>query len=220
MVQTFQQWTIPTANSGPWDLAIDHNGKIWFTEHYVNKIAAFDPATQTFTEVTTPANSQPYGITVDINNNIWFTENNPSVALIGEYTAGNQLLEYKIRTTLPGTSLTPHLITTDPNGNIWWTEGWVGMIGKLQISLAQPGTNNGVAEYAYPTTICPSCGTHTSGISVDKNGVVWFDDSLQSAFGSFPDSGTGQFSMYSIPSSGGHAHDGLHVDKNNIVWFT
>src|SRR6266849_573994 len=28
------QWTVPTAGSGPWDLAIDSSGAIWFTEHY------------------------------------------------------------------------------------------------------------------------------------------------------------------------------------------
>src|SRR6266566_5397022 len=29
--KTFQQWTVPTANAGPWDVAIDGHGKIWFT---------------------------------------------------------------------------------------------------------------------------------------------------------------------------------------------
>ena len=72
----------------------------------------------------------PYGIVVDASNDIWFTENNSAVALIGEYTSGGILNEYKIRTNPPA-GLTPHLITVDPNGNIWWTEGWVGMIGKF-----------------------------------------------------------------------------------------
>lgn len=215
----FTKWSVPTANSGPWDIAIDHNGKIWFTEHFVNKIGEFDPVTQTFTEVQTPAaNSQPYGVTVDGSNNVWFTENNPSIALIGEYTSSGVLLEYKIRNTLPGGNLTPHLITTDPSGNIWWTEGWVGMIGKLTVSQALPGTNNGVTEYQYPN-LCSSCGNHTSGISVDGNGVIWFDDSMQNLFGSFPSGATGSFSVYPIPTAGGHSHDGMNVDKSNIIWF-
>ncbi|TMF42592.1 MAG: hypothetical protein E6I32_17695 [Chloroflexi bacterium] len=216
---TFQQWPVPTASSGPWDIAIDHNGKVWFTEHYTNKIGEFDPATQNFKEVATPAsNSQPYGIVVDSSNNIWFTENNSSVALIGEYTAGGVLNEYKIRTNPPG-GLTPHLITVDPGGYIWWTEGFVSMLGRLKISQAVPGTNQGVTEYAYPTS-CNTCGSHNSGISVDSNGLVWFDDSLQGIFGSFPDSGSGNFSIYQIPTNNGHAHDGLNVDARNRVWFS
>ncbi|HCI82096.1 MAG TPA: hypothetical protein DHW02_20680, partial [Ktedonobacter sp.] len=31
--QTFQQWTVPTSASGPWGVAADSLGNIWFTEH-------------------------------------------------------------------------------------------------------------------------------------------------------------------------------------------
>jgi streptogramin lyase len=216
---SFHEWTMPTAASGPWDLVFDHSGKIWITEHFVNKIAEFDPTTGTFVgEYATPAtNSDPYGITVDASNNIWFTENNSSVALIGEITATGQLFEYKIRTGST-TNLTPHMITVDPAGNIWWTEGFAGMIGELNTSQAIPGTNSGVKEYAYPQ-LCRGCGTHASGIGVDSNGLIWFDDSVQNTFGSFPDTGTGTFSMYNAPSSRSHPHDGMRVDNQNRVWF-
>ena len=214
---TYQQWSVPTANAA-WDLAIDHNGRIWFTERYTNKIGSFDPVSQTFMEVSTPSpNSNPYGIVVDASNNVWFTENNSSVALIGEHTSGGQLNEYKIRTSLPG-NLTPHMITTDPNGNIWWTEGWVGMIGELKVGQATAGTTNGVTEYAYQA-VCGTCPEHTSGISVDGNGLVWFDDAEQGMIGAFPDTGTGSFVTYSVPSTNSHPHDGLSIDRQNHVWF-
>ena len=215
---TVAQWAVPTPSAGPWDLAIDSNGKIWFTEHYVNQIGSFDPGSQTFHETATPAsNSNPYGITVDASNNIWFTENTDAVALIGEYTNQGVLNEYKIRNNpTGGTGLTPHLITIDPNGNIWWSEGWVSAIGRLNVAAAQPGTNNGVTEYFY-TPSCGGCGSHTSGISADKQGLIWLDDSLQNTFGSFPIGG-GSFTFYNSPS-GGHPHDGLNVDSQNRIWF-
>ena len=216
---TFSQWGVPTAGSGPWDIAIDHNGMIWFTEHYTNQIGEFDPSSHTFNEIATPAgNSQPYGIVVDGGNNVWFTENNSAVGLIGEYTAGGTLNEYKIRSS-PVSGLTPHLITVAPNGNIWWSEGWVGMIGELNISQAQPGTNNGVQEFAYTPPPCSSCyGKHTSGISVDSNGEVWFDDALQNLVGSF-NVGSSSFSLYTLSTSNAHPHDGLNVDSHNVIWF-
>ncbi|GCE20345.1 virginiamycin B lyase family protein [Dictyobacter kobayashii] len=215
----YQQWQVPTAGAGPWDVAIDTQGKVWFTEHYSNKIGSFDPKTQKFTEVATPAvNSVPYGITVDAANNIWFTENNDAVGLIGEYTAHGQLLEYKVRAT-PASGLTPHLIAVDPAGNIWWSEGFAGMIGRLRVSVAQPGTNNGITEYVYPRT-CQVCGVHTSGISVDHNGVVWFADSLQNTIGSFPSTGTGSFTLYNSPTANSHVHDGVNVDPQDTIWFT
>src|SRR3989440_5392067 len=214
---TVTQWAVPTPSAGPWGIAIDPRGTIWFTEHYANQIGSFDPNSQAFHEVATPAsNSQPYGITVDATGNIRFTENLDAVALIGEYTNQGVLQEYKIRNTpTGGTGLTPHLITIDPRGNIWWSEGWVSAIGLLNVAAAQPGTNNGVTEYHY-TPSCGSCGSHTSGISADKQGLIWLDDSLQNTFGSFPIGG-GSFSFYNGP--GGHPHDGLNVDSQNRVWF-
>ena len=214
---TFSKWTVPTANSLPWDVAIDHQGNVWFTEHNSYKIGRFNPSTHTFKQVRTPSTiSQPYGITVDANNNIWFTENNSAVARIGEYTAGGKLLEYKIRNTA-NSELTPHLITVDHNGNIWWSEGFVGALGELIVAQAAPGTNKGVTEHFYPN--CTNCGVHTSGIGVDSNGNIWFDDSLKSIFGSFPASGSGSFSIYNTPTSNSHPHDGLNVDGQNRIWF-
>lgn len=213
----FHQWAVPTPNAGPWGVTFDHHGLIWFTEHYTDKIGSFDPAYHVFKEYATPSqNSQPYGIVVDAHNNIWFTENS-SVVQIGEYTATGVMHEYKIRANPPA-ALTPHMITVDPNGNIWWTEGFVGMIGELNLKQAVPGTNKGVTEYAYPVP-CGTCASHTSGISVDKNGMIWFDDSLQNIFGSFPDTGTGSFTVYNTPTQNGHPHDGLQVDSQNRIWF-
>jgi streptogramin lyase len=215
---TFNQWAVPTPGAGPWGVAIDSNGVVWFTEHYANKIGSFNPTTHTFTEIaTSQANSQPYGITVDSANNVWFTENNSSVALIGEYTAQHSLHEYKIRTGSTN-GLTPHLITTDHKGNVWWSEGWPGAIGKLVIAAAVPGTTAGVTEYLYKPT-CASCGTHTSGIAVDKSGAVWFTDSLQSILGTF-NAASATFSLYNTPTSNSHPHDGLNIDASNNLWFT
>ena len=67
---------------------------------------------------------------------------------------------------------------------------------------------------------CQTCSTHTSGIGVDGYGQVWFDDSEQDMFGSFPDSGTGSFSVYPAPTQNAHPHDGLNVDAHNRIWFT
>jgi len=219
LTATVTQWAVPTVAAGPWDLVIDTVGKIWFTEHYVNKIGSFDPVRHAFREVATPAkNSNPYGITVDAKNNVWFTENTDAVAAIAEYTTSGVLNEFKIRkTSTAGTGLTPHLITVDAQGNVWWSEGWVSSIGVLHLQAARPGTNRGVTEYHY-TPSCPSCGSHTSGIRADHQGLIWLDDSLQNTFGSFPVGGTA-FTFYNAPSNGGHPHDGLNVDAQNRIWF-
>ncbi len=215
----FSQWAVPTSSAGPWDVAVDQSGKVWFTEHYGNKIGYFDPATKKFKEIATPGlNTVPYGITVDSSNNVWFTENNAAVAQIAEYTAQGKLREYKIRSRGSTSGLTPHLITTDGHGYVWWSEGWVGMIGKLKIASAVPGTNRGVIEYSYRPP-CASCSKHTSGIAIDANGNIWFTDAIQSILGSFNTSSSA-FSLFKTPSSASHPHDGLNAGPNRTVWFT
>ncbi len=214
---TFQAWNVPTYASGPWDIAIDSKGIVWFTEHYVNKIGAFNPITQTFTEVaTTSASSQPYGITIDRFDNVWFTENNPATPMIAESLAnGKGLREYPVPTG-GSNGLTPHMLVVDKNSDIWWSEGWVGKIGRLQTALASAGTSNGMTQFAYQPP-CKNCGKHTSGISTDSLGNVWFDDSLQSIYGSFSVSGV--FTLYNTPSANAHPHDGLNIDAQNRLWF-
>ena len=203
----FSQWKVPTGSALPWDVAVDHSGNVWFTEHGTNKIGRFNPTTHAFTEIATPAsNSQPYGITVDGKNNIWFTENNSSVARIGEYTSGGKLQEYKVQNTF-NSGLTPHMIAFDHNNNIWWSEGFVGAIAELVVAKASPGTDNGVTQFFY-SHLCSNCGTHTSGIGLDNLGHIWFDDALQSTYGSFSVSNI-SFTLYHTPTSNSHPHDGL-----------
>jgi streptogramin lyase len=216
---TVTQWAVPTPGSGPWGIAIDSAGTIWFTEHYVNKIASFNPGTAAFQEVATAdTNSNPYGIVIDSSNNVWFTENTDAVASVDEYTTAGVLKQFKVRSTsTAGTGLTPHLITIAANGSVWWSEGFAGAIASLNVAAAQPGTNSGVTEnfYSHP---CGNCGTHTSGIGVDSQGNIWWDDSLQSIFGSLPVGG-GTFSEFSTPTANSHPHDGLNVDSQDRVWF-
>ncbi|HVB72006.1 MAG TPA: hypothetical protein VNE38_00475, partial [Ktedonobacteraceae bacterium] len=230
----FHQWTVPTANASPLDLTVDQYGHVWFSEISASKVGEFLPGSQTFKEFIPPTpNSMPYGITGPdpTTHSIWFTENNSTVHRIGQITPNadgsinGQINEY-LTNSSSTSGITPHLITYDNFGNIWWSEGYDGSIGKLVISQVSVGTSNGVTEYPVPVPACPTpsngCGSHISGIGVDSNGVVWFDDALSSRYGSFNPS-TQTFTMYIVGgsvTSNDHPHDGLAVDCNNNVWFS
>lgn len=233
----WHQWKVPTANANPFDLAIDQFGHIWFTELSAGQIGEFLPSSATFKEFPTPTpGSQPYGITGPdaATHSLWFTENNANVHQIGRLTpAANGTLNGNIKEYLTNSSssngITPHLIAYDNSGNIWWSEGYDGQIGRLVINQATNGTSNGVTEYTVPSPGCPNpsggCGTHISGIAVDTNGVVWFDDALSSRYGSFnPSAPSGQqFNTYIIGgcvTNNTHPHDGLTIDSSNNIWFT
>src|SRR5579863_1255580 len=219
---SWSQYPLPTSNAIPYDLTFDWSGNLWFTEYGNSSIGELIPSSGQIIETPTPtSNSVPYGIIGPdpTTGSIWFTENNSSVSRIGRFTpplsgslSTSDISEYLTKSRTYNT--TPHLIAFDYQGNIWWTEGFAGNIGKLVINQAANETSNGVTEYAVPPPTCISgsnCGTHISGISVDSNNTVWFDDSLSARIGSFTPA-TSTFSMIVLPGGTGsdkHPHDGL-----------
>jgi streptogramin lyase len=68
------QYSLPTANAGPFDITTGPDGNLWFTERNGNNIGRITPQ-GVITEFPVPtANSGPAGICVGPDGNIWFTE--------------------------------------------------------------------------------------------------------------------------------------------------
>ena len=210
---TWSEWSVPKG-SVPFDLTFDKNGNLWFTEFEANKIGFFNPQSHKLVENTIPTpDSNPYGITRDPQGNIWFTENRSGVGQIGSLTPTPSgtvtIVEHAVATAQP------HLITTDKAGNIWYSESFGGSIGVFSPAS---GTSR---NYPVSTVICAQtavCETHISGIGVDREGNVWFDDPLSQRVGYLVPA-TGQVVARTIGSSN-RAYDGLAVDSYNDLWFT
>ena len=108
--------------------------------------------------------------------------------------------------TVSNPAPTAHLITSDHSGNIWYSQGFAGQIGEW-IPSSRKYTNIVVSTASF---------SHISGISMDSENRIWFDDSLNAVVGYY-DSSTGNIKTF---TSGNHPHDGLAVDSNDNVWFT
>ena len=77
-------WTSNTENqygypiSFPNGIAIDSSGTVWIAEHYGNKVAEFDPSTDSLTEYAVPCCGSSiagvYTLTLGKNGTIWFVE--------------------------------------------------------------------------------------------------------------------------------------------------
>ena len=73
--------------------------------------------------------------------------------------------------------------------------------------------------YSLSVDICKYCGTHISGIAVDSQGDIWFDDTLSQRLG-YLNPKTGLVVDQRLGDEDSSAYDGLVVDTYNRVWFT
>ncbi|MGO8999650.1 MAG: Virginiamycin B lyase [Polyangiaceae bacterium] len=149
-------FAIPTPESGPLDVAVGPDGKIWFIEFLTGKIGCINTDGTGVTEFTVPgSNSQPNGITAGPDGNIWFTDLGEK-AIGWMAPAGGPITMIKI----PGGDV-PSGIVAGPDGNIWFAAS-----NKISKIATTPGAVP--TEYAIPTIEDPH------GIAVGPDGNIWF----------------------------------------------
>lgn len=213
----WHQWNLPTPAAIPYQLLFDRKGNLWFSEFGSGKLGFFNPRSQRFVETSLPTvNSHPYGMTLDSHGTIWIAEN--SAGRLASFTpnvTGRVSINEHI---IPSAS--PHLLTSDRQGHIWYSAGFSGSVGRFTPPTGQ------VFEYPVSRNIChalPNCpGTHISGIAADKNGQIWFDDSLAQRMGTL-NPATGTIKVFKLGDSMNlkpHPHDGLAVDARGDLWCT
>ena len=221
--RAFTEYSVPTPGD-MWGVAVDRNGKVWFTQYSgrgsVNpggaivpggegRLVLFDPAKENFTVIGIPgAGSFPMRLTVDEQNRIWFTEFLGNK--IGFYDqASGQLLEYQIPTNSSG----PADLAFDSQGKLWFSEAYAQSVAQFS-----PESKTFV-EYQLGSRIFSPVG-----IAPDQKGHVWVADHGGNWIGEF-DPATDKLSRYpthfppkdvyplSIPN-------GLLVDGMGKIWFT
>jgi virginiamycin B lyase len=220
---SFQEYPLPQANSGMMRPSIDHEGRIWFGEMSLNRLAVFDPRTRTFQQMTPPQGRYGImGVEVAPDDTIWFAEQYANY--IGHYfpTSGKYHI-YSLPTLMipdpnnAGKTLSlpsaPNDLALDSHGNVWFTELNADALGKLDTHTGQ------VQQYSLSTrksvqTLDPY------GITVDPQGMVWFTEASNNHLGRLdPASGD----MRSFTMSGLETRTTLMEiasDPHGIIWAT
>jgi virginiamycin B lyase len=149
------EWPVPTPRFAR-DPAIAPDGSIFITVMSGNKIARFDPRSNTFKEWDMPAGHRPHGLLVDKQGMVWTTGNGNST--IGKLDpATGRIEEFKTPSGRGG----PHtLVITDDQSTIWFTMQSGDKVASLE-------TKSGTIK-EYPTSGGPY------GLSIDKAGNIWF----------------------------------------------
>jgi virginiamycin B lyase len=218
--QYIDEFEVPRVNAGPFAIAVDRNGNVWFSEDWfiqsnASRIARFDPRNQSFSEYPVPQGGDIWGIIAGAHNDVWFTDyiqrefvNASGVNVydgtgrIGRLDTGTGNFTF---VNIPTKSSFPMRLVLDGQ-RVWFTEFFGNKIG-----LYDTATHN-VTEYPVPTQ-----SSGPNGIALDQDGNVWFTESnAQNVAEFFPKNAS--FIEYSLGPNA-YSPVGLLIDGRGSVWF-
>ncbi len=219
--QQFQNYSLPTvaiadpdhANgtimlpSAPNDLAMDAQGRIWFTEMNADQVGMLNPQTGQIKhyqlgETQSVQKLSPYGITVDHQGGVWFTEATANtLGKIDPYTGKIKHFTYQ------GDNSPLMEITSDDRGNIWGTTFLLPRLVKFDIQKE---------------TFTLYASSNTPGSSYDLaiagNHEIWVTLTEQNQLAHF-DTTTSRFTYYRVPTERSSPF-GVAIDAHGTLWCT
>ncbi len=163
----FEEISLPKG-SLPFALALDNEGKVWFTESGPGKIGFIDPSNNKITEFSpdTPLNG-PESMVFDKEGNLWIAEH--TGLGIAKF---NPILETFERIPVPDQEALPFGMAFDRYDNIWFAQHTVDKIA------AYDPQNDNLIEVPIPTST-----SFTQFMTSDNDSNVWFVEQQGSKLG-------------------------------------
>jgi streptogramin lyase len=166
-----------SANASPSQLAVDRQGRLWFTDSSQPGRVGYVDGAGTVHELVggvTPgfsANSAPYGITVASDGRIWFTEVSGGLAFVDALGTVHEI-PAGVDGGLRANAL-PAGIAEAPDGNIWFTEdgngGGIGYFDGVRVH-----------EFLFKAIGRFSPNGNPQGIVPGPDGRIWFAEDYAS----------------------------------------
>jgi len=167
-----REWAVPWENAFPSDMALDDEGRVWFTDRLTHVIGRFDVETEEFVSIPTPTGgSAPYGMVRGPDGGIWFAESqqgklgrvDPESGRIEEYVVSG------------GREGGPHLVAAS-GGSIWFTMREARSYGALDIATSEVRlwrTPPATYGRAVPDSLLDRYRPEPYGIAAGPDGKVW-----------------------------------------------
>jgi virginiamycin B lyase len=192
------EWPVPTPKFAR-DPAIAPDGSVFISVMSGNKVARFDPKTQTFREWDMPRGHRPHGLLVDRHGIVWTTGNgNGTIGRLDP--ASGRIAEFKT----PSGGGGPHtLVLSDDQSTIWFTMQSGDKVASLDVASGK------IAEY--PTSGGPY------GLALDKAGNVWFCRMGENRMGRL-DPRTGR--MTELDTGRGSQPRRVAASPDGMLWVT
>jgi virginiamycin B lyase len=198
LVGKVSEWPVPTPRFAR-DPAVAPDGSIYISVMSGNKVARFDPKTQTFKEWDLPSGHRPHGLLVDKTGTVWTTGNgNGAIGKLDPATG--KMTEFKT----PSGGGGPHtLVITDDQSTIWFTMQSGNKIASLDTKTGA------ITEYPAPG------GPY--GLALDKAGNVWVCRMGDNKMGKL-DPKTGQ--MSEVDTGRGSRPRRVAAAPDGMLWVT
>jgi virginiamycin B lyase len=203
---TFREWSLPTADSGPHGLVPDSDGNIWYTGNAVGLIGKLDPTTGVTTEYKMPdtAARDPHTPVFGPDGMLYFTVQG------GNFVGQLNPTTGEIRLTVsPTPNSRPYGIVAASTGRLYFAEFNSNKIGELD------PTQNPLAIREFPL---PDAGARPRRIAITSDDKIFYTDYARGILGRL-DPESGDVSEY--PSPGGESSQpyAIAVTPDDIVWY-
>jgi streptogramin lyase len=191
------EYTIPTPNARPEEIAVGADGRIWFTEPFKNQIGAVT-VDGVFTEYPTPSICRGL-MPVPVLGALHFTEQ--FAGRIGVIQTDGSVFE------LTANFAGPQHIVAGPDGRGWFTQSG-GIYAYHNLAGSPPSE-------AFPA---PTENAHVGGIALGPDGRIWFTELIENKIGACSPDGAGCVE-YAVP----YLSDGpvrIVAGPDDNLWFT
>lgn len=201
---------LPEGLSSAQSMAIDSNGRVWFTEKVGRKLTVYDAEKKAFTTYTLPASWGKMGFSnmaMGPDDEIWFAvtrwiEGDKEPNILGRFTPADG---YFTKYALPHHAIPEELIV-DASGTVWFIAA-----NKNNLYRVDPKTS---ALKGYPI---PTADGNPKSLAADQKGHIWFSESTANKIGEFiPEQGI--FREHDVLTQ--FANPGkISIDQQGRVWF-
>jgi len=208
--QIIREVALPDGLSSAQSIAIDAEGRVWFTEKVGKKLTSFDPETNTFKTHALPLSWGKVGFSkfaLSPDGDVWFTlsqwvGSGKEPHILGRFSpADGYFTKYDL-----SIHILPKEIIVDASGIIWFTT-----YDKNSLYRVDP------ESFALKGYAIPAANSYPGGLASDSKGNIWFSEPNANKLGKFIP-GKNVFYEYPVPTPFANPGD-ISIDKHDNVWF-
>ncbi len=190
--------------TGPHNLIVGDDGRVWFAGNLKSYIGIYDPATDAITKIAMPdtAARDPHTLIFDARGDIWFTvQGGNFIGHLDTTTLDIELI------AVPTARARPYGIIEAPNGVIW-----SALFGTSKLASIDPATMT-LTEHQLPRP-----NARPRRLAATSDGKIWYVDFAEGQLGVLdPTSNT--ITEWPMPSGCRARPYGMEVDVSDQIWF-